>query len=328
MEKKSIWDVVQQFIKVFPSPEGNLKVIVLCVIAATTFWFFSALNKSDYSTKIEYPITFTYDADSTVVLSELPENIIVDVTGGGWNLLRKTFSINSPPMEIPLEDPTNTSYILGRNLAQDVSERLQGDLRLNYVVTDTIFIDIEKKAQKEIIIAIDSAQLDLAGNYRITSPIAVVPKTAVMVGPESHINAASDTLMIQIPEEEISEDYDETLQLEYEGSQYINLTPNQTEVYFEVDPFTLLTQEVQPTLINFPEDSSLTLAQDVVSISFWMPEDLLEADDSLHFEVVADLEKMNNPDSTIAPELVAYPPYATDILLLPTQLKVIRAQSE
>jgi hypothetical protein len=46
-----------------------------------------------------------------------------------------------------------------------------------------------------------------------------------MVGPESQVNAAPDTLMIQIPEEEISEDYNETIQLEYEGSQHVNLTP-------------------------------------------------------------------------------------------------------
>lgn len=298
------------------------------MIAATTFWFFSALNKSDYSTKIEYPITFIYDTDSTVVLSELPENIIIDVTGGGWNLLRKTFSIDKTPVEIPLEDPTRTSYILGSNLVQNISEKLQGDLRLNYVVTDTIFIDIEKRAQKEVMLEIDSLLIDLAGNHRVTSPITIVPKTAIMVGPESQINNAPDTLMIRITEEEISENYDETIQLAYEGAQHVSLTPNQAEVHFEVAPFTLLTQEVEPTLVNFPEDSSLVLAQDVVSISFWMPDDLLETDDSLHFEVMADLEKMNTTDSTITPQLFAHPQYATDILLLPTQLKVIRAKPE
>lgn len=328
MGKKSIWDRVQQFIKVFPSPEGNLKVIILCIVAATTFWFFSALNKSDYSTKIEYPIFFNYDRDSTILLSELPENITLDVSGGGWNLLRKTFSIDNSPVEITLEDPTKTSYILGSSLVQSVSEKLQGDLRLNYIVTDTIFIDIEKKSEKEVVFIVDSLLIDLAGNHRITSPISVLPKTGNMVGPESEINTASDTFLIHIMENEISKSYDENIQLEDEDLPHISIMPNQVEIQFEVAPFTLLTQEVQPTLLNFPEDTSLTLAQDVVSISFWMPDESLENDDSLQFEVVADLQTMNSPDSTITPKLIAYPQHAADILLLPTQLKVISAAAE
>lgn len=328
MGKRSIWEVIQQVIKFFPSPEGNLKVILLCLLAATTFWFFSALNKSDYSTKIEYPITFVYPTDSTILLGELPENIILDVTGGGWNLLRKTFSIDNSPVVVELDEPTKTPYILGSALTQEITEKLQGDVRLNYVVTDTIFIEIEKKAKKEVVLSIDSLHVDLGENYRITSPITFTPKRVVMEGPETQVKTASDTLMIRIAEEEISENYTETIPLKHEASSYVNFTPGQAEVYFEVAPFTLLTQEVQPTLVNFPEDSSLVLAQDIVSISFWIRNELLETNDSLRFEVVADLEKMNKTDSTITPELLAHPSAATDILLLPTQLKVVHEKSE
>ncbi len=323
-----MWDVIQQFTKAFPSPEGNLKIIVLCVVAATTFWFFSALNKSDYTTKIAYPVTFQYDTDSTVLLGELPDNVIVDVTGGGWNLLRKTFSIDSPPIIVELEEPTKTPFILGSSLTPNISEKLEGDLRLNYVATDTIFLKIEKKAEKEIVLTIDSLLIDLADNYRVISPVTIVPKTIRVTGPETQISEVPDTLMIQIPEDEISKNYEETLPLTYDDAPYIRLMPNQAEIRFEVASFMLLTQEVRPVFENFPEDNSLTLAQDVISISFWMPEDLLDNDDSLYFEVVADLQKMDKTDSTVVPELRAYPPQATDILLLPTQLKVIDANVE
>jgi hypothetical protein len=227
-----------------------------------------------------------------------------------------------------LDEPTKTPYILGSDLTQEIAEKLQGDLRLNYVVTDTLFIEIEKIVQKEAILSIDSLQVDLGENYRITSPISITPKRVVMEGPETQVKAASDTLMILIAEEEILENYSETIPLKYEASSYVSLMPSQAEVYFEVAPFTLLTQEVQPSLVNFPQDSSLVLAQDVVSISFWVRNDLLQTNDSLRFEVVADLQKMNKMDSTITPELLAHPPTATDILLLPTQLKVTHAKSE
>ena len=298
------------------------------MLAATTFWFFSALNKSDYSTKIEYPITFVYPADSTILLGELPENIILDVSGGGWNLLRKTFSIDKSPVVVELDEPTRTPYILGSDLMQDITEKLQGSLRLNYVVTDTIFIDIEKKAQKDVVLSIDSLHIDLEENFRIISPISIMPKTIVMDGPETQVEAAPDTFMIRIAEEEISENYNENVPVSYENPQYINLTPSEVNVSFEIAPFTLLTREVQPTLVNFPKDSSLTVAQEVVSISYWVRNDLLEPQDSLRFTIMADLKKMNKTDSTITPELLSHPPAAKDILLLPTQLKVIHAKPE
>jgi hypothetical protein len=44
---------------------SDIKVVVMCLLAATTFWFLNALNK-DYSTRITYPVRFEYD-DSVYV---------------------------------------------------------------------------------------------------------------------------------------------------------------------------------------------------------------------------------------------------------------------
>ncbi len=95
----------------FSAKEGNLKIVLLCVLAATTFWFFSALNKTDYTTRLDYPIVFSYPTDSTYLLSQLPENISVQVSGGGWHLLRKTLLVNTRPVQITLDEPTRVKAI-------------------------------------------------------------------------------------------------------------------------------------------------------------------------------------------------------------------------
>ena len=68
----------------------NWKVILLSIIGAATFWFFNALNKN-YDARISYPLSFSFDRDSVIVVEPLAEEVKIDVTSGGWNLLRKTF---------------------------------------------------------------------------------------------------------------------------------------------------------------------------------------------------------------------------------------------
>ena len=46
--------------KLFSSEKSKWRVVALCILGATTFWFFNALNKQ-YATRINYPIEFLYD---------------------------------------------------------------------------------------------------------------------------------------------------------------------------------------------------------------------------------------------------------------------------
>ena len=118
----------------------NWKVVVLSLVGATTFWFFNALNKS-YDTNINYPIEFVFDKDSVVVMKPLPENIRMNVSSGGWNLLRKTYWFNLPPIEIELTNPTSVQY-MDRGLLFPIVVNQMTELRVNYIVSDSLFIDI------------------------------------------------------------------------------------------------------------------------------------------------------------------------------------------
>ena len=124
------------------------KVVSMCVLAATTFWFFNALNKSDYSTTINYPIELVYPGkDSLTVVGELPKVIRINVTGGGWTLIRKSFGIDSKPLLVKINTPTDTRYLLGTSLSPLINDQITS-FRLNSVITDTLHFHIEKKRVK------------------------------------------------------------------------------------------------------------------------------------------------------------------------------------
>src|SRR5690606_27987765 len=149
--------------------------------------------------------------DSLVVVEELPEKIEIDVSGGGWNLLRKTYWFNVNPVNIPLNNPTQVKYILGSSLVPLITEQVN-EVSLNYVVTDTLFIDIEKRITKKVAVLVDSNQIDVNSPFRIVSDVLIEPDSIEFVGPSSLINKMSDSIVLALPTN-ISSDFSEEVSL-------------------------------------------------------------------------------------------------------------------
>jgi hypothetical protein len=316
---------MHRFVQFFPSNKDKLKVVALCLLAATTFWFFSALNKSDYTTRLEYPLTFSYDQDSTYILQALPENVLIEVSGGGWNLLRKTLLFDTPPIEVELENPVGTKFITGQSLAQSIIDQL-GEVQLNYVVTDTLFFNIDEAAEKEITIVLDSSSIRLGESYQLVSPIRLSAEKALLQGPKSILQDIDDTLYINLPDEEINGDYQQNILLDYSASDLVKVSPEELEVQFEVAPFNFLTRSVEVTTIDFPQDSSLQLSPNRVDVTFWVQNEHLDLIKNFDFEVVANLRTLNKDDSTLTPVLRTYPEFAKNIAISPSKLRVEHVQ--
>src|SRR6218665_1275588 len=83
----------------------NFKTLVLCFLAASMFWLLHALNKSGYTTKINYPLEIIYDDSRYIPTTPLPKTIRVSLSSTGWNLLKDNFSFNSSPLLYEVANP-------------------------------------------------------------------------------------------------------------------------------------------------------------------------------------------------------------------------------
>ncbi|WKN45549.1 hypothetical protein [Tunicatimonas pelagia] len=314
---------VAQFIeRLLPSGQGSLKVVILCVIAATTFWFFSALNKDNYTTRIRYPLAITYPSDSnTYLLSELPEDVTVQVTGGGWDLLKKSLRLNTTPLEVSLDTPTRTKYILGQSLAEGISGQLD-NLDLDYVVTDTLRINIDSTQNRTVAVAVDPQSMQLAENYRMVSDMRVLPSQVEVWGPTSLVDNLPDTLQLSLNNREVSGKVEAILEVSLPDNR-IEASPNEVVVRLATELYTKVERKTTVVPVNFPEDSSVYLAQNFVTVSFWLPDDLISpALNQLSFQSEADLETWNSEDSTVAVKLVNIPAIVSDISFKPSRIPV------
>ena len=321
---KSAEEIIEKLKGSFNTPskkDEKIKVVVFCIIISTTFWFFSALNKSDYVTLINYPIEFRYDTEQYVAVNSLPEQLKVEVAGGGWDLMTRSFGFNMEPIVIDLDDPTQTDFRLTSSLRAELTPRLD-PVTVNYIVRDSLFYDIERKITRTIPLAFDSARLSLAPDHRITSGITLNPATVSFTGPEGMVNALPEPYLVQADGDNYDDSIDEIFDLPEWGSELISANLSEVRVQLEVDEFVTYQRPVKVMRLNF-EDSTLMLSSSEVDASYTIRRSEEVYADSLDIMLIADYYTFDARDSSVAVSVAVKAAHIHDLRLSSDRLKVV-----
>ncbi|SNS92832.1 hypothetical protein SAMN05421640_1662 [Ekhidna lutea] len=287
-----------------PKILSNWKVVVLSFLGATTFWFFSALGK-EYNYRIQHPIEFVYNKDSLIAIKALPEFVDIDVSGGGWDLFRESFWFVDPVV-FELDNPAAIRYLTRPTILPIISDQLK-EYRVNFLYTDTLYVNIDRKVSRSVNLRIDSTKISMDDDYRIITPITLSPDTATIYGPTSFIDTLKQDYHIKLEAKSIDKAFDRFVKLGLPEAFDIYSTPPTVNVKFEVDRFDRLEIASMVEMQNFPADSSVYITNPNVTVRFVVQRELREDYFSDDFKVVVDYNLINKGDST-APAIVVYHP--------------------
>lgn len=313
----------------------------MCALAATTFWFLNALNK-DYSTRISYPIQFEYNDSIYVAVNPPPKKVTLNVYGYGWNLLRKSIQLGVEPLVYNLSNPARTKYITGNKLFPLISEQLQ-DVRINYVVDDTLFLDFDRRSTKKVALKIDSSRISLSNNYRIVSPVSIEPDTIVYSGPASLLKALPEFIYLELPAKNIDEDFEDEITVNYVQSSLIQTNHNKAKVNFDVAEYAREVKRTPVKLLNLPVQDSKNkekgkdqdeqkkeyeLLDKVVEVMYWVRKENAGRAKPEDFRIIADFESFNKKDSTVKITVEQKPDFISNVALNKTSTKVLYVPEE
>lgn len=281
---------------------------------AAIFWFFNALNK-DYDTTIGYPVNWQFDAESYIVIDELPQRIRINVNGLGWNLLRASLGFKVKPVTIILNNPAANKKIAGVSLTNRVDDELE-DLQLNYILDDTLSINVDKRGTKSFGVYIDSTNISLAENYRIISPISYEIDLLELEGPISIINShPGDSFVISIKDQMLNSNFDEQIDFEIERPELFLFRPKSTHVTFSVAEFVHAERQIIINQIDFPEGGNTFLKDTVCTVQFLVRKDLEPTVVADSFMIAANFTEINKLDSTLILRIEKIPSNVLDVLI-------------
>jgi hypothetical protein len=296
--------VLQSILKLVRFNRRNWKAVLLCVLAAMIFWFFNALNK-DYSANLNFPILFTYDHGQYVETKPLPENVRLNVTGLGWDLFRRSVGVTIPPLEIPLDRPSDVKKIVASTLPVLFATQLDG-LEINYVLTDTVYINIEFREAKTIVLRMDSIDLHLRDDFGLAGPVSLSPDTARIEGPRSLIRAFGDTLRISPEDNEIDQAFDDIIKLRMPNP-LIRCNPQTVAVHFNVEPYITLEDTLSLLVINAPRRIRTYVQSSGVHATFRGLENQMKSLSGDSLRAILDLKGIGRGKKKILPALQGLP---------------------
>ena len=292
---------------IFHFNRTNWKAVTLCLVAALVFWFFNALNKN-YATNIRLGVNFQFDQERYIPVTPLPSEIYLNVSGNGWDLLRKSLGFNMPDMNIPLDRPTEVRKIVGSTLPALLAGQL-GNLQINHVVTDTLYVSVDPKETKKIKVTVDPEQFSFAEGFGRLSPVVVLPDSISLVGPKSILAQIPSLIQVEIDEENISSNFRRDVEVKLPVGDGVVKNPASVEVIFEVVEWIPVTKKVKLKIENPPTRARLSLVMDSVNCTFQIPRSQLEdfEETIASQEAVIDLTNVRRGDRKLKPTITGLP---------------------
>lgn len=285
----------------------NWKAVVLCVMAATVFWFFNALNKT-YTTLLSFPIEFQYDQDNFVPVSDLPIEVKMNVTGMGWTLIRRSAGVKVTTLLLPLERPTETEKIVGSTLPILFSNQL-ADLQINFVATDTLKLDIEPIDGRWLPLMVGDLNNNLRSGFGLASTITLTPDSVFIQGPRRIVEALVQPYPVQLPANNIDEPQELVVTIPLDHHR-LAAEPAQISVSFRVEKLTEIRDSVKVDIINVPSRMRAAININQIHYSLQMPESTMYSYSRENIKATLDLKSLKERKSRISPIITGIPPFS------------------
>lgn len=281
--------------------------MVLCIFAATVFWFFNALNKN-YTTNISFPLTFDYHTENYVAVRPLPEKIRINVTGIGWDLFRRSLGVKVPALVIPLERPSEIDKIVGSTLPALFANQLER-IQINFVLTDTLHIALEPKATRWVSLKLDSPSILFRNGYAMVSEATITPDSVYIEGPWPLIKSLSEPVYLKLVERNIDRNFQEDVEIKFLNDELISRVPSRVKVSFSVDPMIEVRDSIKFYLEHVPPSARPAIGNGKVLSVFRVAKSHLEEFHADSIRAVIDLKNFSRGRKKVLPEFTGLPPY-------------------
>jgi hypothetical protein len=216
-----------------PNQPSRIPTLLLCLLVAIVIWFMNELNKDGYVQEVTYPVQISYDDSAYIPVSPLPKNFKAILNGNGWTLLQNTLSFASKPVIYTLSEPDLVRQIDIEKLATLMAQQIK-DVKIVKILGDTLNLNFERRATKQVQLKVDSSSIDLDDKIIISSVINLTPTQITVSGPISAISQIPNLMLIRIPAKRIRLNYDESLPLPYPKLSNVKMSAESVLVSFEV----------------------------------------------------------------------------------------------
>lgn len=295
----------------------HLKVVVLCIAVATTFWFFIAFNKT-YTTVFSYPINYIYNQDKLIPINKLTQSVNISLTGQGWDLLKEYFAIDKKYIDIELPNSPGIEFINEDRFRASAINSFN-KVKINSVLADSIFCNLDYKISKLVKLSLPKDSIVLNNGYAISSDIVIKPNEIYITGPASVVKLVEDTFQLSLLDE-IDDDFDDDVKLNLPSR--ILCENENVIVNFDISPYIEIEKEFNYQVKGLT-DSLLIFEPKKLIGNCYLPENLEELLNDSSIIITLDLTNfVFEKDTNIPISEVFKPDFIRKVVLEDTLIRI------
>ncbi len=295
----------------------------LFLVISTILWLLTTLNK-DYVEQLKYPVKFTNIPKSYQGKTDLPENLKLEVSGHGYNILSYKINYSKPPIIInlkeinPRKSRNGQVFILGKDLEQLADNRIKGEIMLNKVRPDTIFFIKQQTASKKVPV-ISQIDYSAADQHIIVAEAEITPDSILISGAPEIINSTDSVFTEQKSYKNITGETLRFVNLKKQND--IHYYPNKVQVSIIADKYTENSIKAPVTFNNLPDSLEVSSIPGKINIRFRVPVSKYKTIQPSDFRLIADFNAIRNGKAKV--NLSIYPSWIEDIHLSQNEVQVI-----
>lgn len=267
----------------------------IALFIALCLWFIVNLNR-DFNVTLQVPIQLSNLPDDRIVSNELPENVNVNLTGEGWQLISL---YNNPPRVLLNAESENI------NLSEQIRSQIGAfnDINIMQVDPGSITIQTEAKATKRVPVE-NTVEISLRGQFGLLSDPVLTPDSVTVTGARSRIEEISSWQTRTVELTNINGSLEREIPLEAPGPGVL-VQPETTILSIEVAEFTEAEIRVPIRTRNLPSGQAVTFNPSSVTVRFDVPIDqYTDIQGSRIFSAYVDYATLQENDSgRITPEI-------------------------
>lgn len=298
---------------------------ILFFLLSVVFWFMTKLSK-EYEGTIKFPVTYNNLPDNKL-LQENPLSFIeIHVKTSGFKLISSKISPNKLEIDasnIYYKSLTNY-YLLISQQKLAIQKQMITGIEIDHFIKDSIAFNLGLLKTKKIPVNLLS-DLTFEEGYELKDAININPDSILIKGPESILDTLSFVSTTLFQKKQLNSSFKETITIK-KFSRESNIRSQQDEIEISaiVEEFTEGEVEVPLTLINSPNNTSISTFPKLVKVTYKVALSNFNKVSSSAFLIECDynISKVNNLPYLI-PQLVESSSLVRNIRIAPLKIDFI-----
>jgi len=294
--------------------QNTTKVFLFFLMFSSLLWVLTKFSKQ-YSSNVNVHLAYQNLPENTL-LSNAPKSISVNYLANGFEFIY--YRIKPPTVELNLNkyynDEANNVLIDRQALEIEISRDLDREVLLSNASIKQLEVELDHIANKEVPILID-AELELQNGFRQVDTIQIEPTKVIVSAPSQVLDSIDYIYTEKWVARNINKNQVKKLKLKTPKFEKTFLDLDAITATIQVAEYTQKNLKIPITLINKPDNITLMLIPEEISLMVDVDIDRFNEISEEDFEVVCDYTKRNEEDGILYARLKTSSEHAYNVKL-------------